>query len=141
MPFATLDDVQVYAPDVEEVDGEKVDYLLEQAEDLITSEIADLAARVADNRIPLIRIVRVEAEMVAGVMNNPRARQSESQTVGGLSSSHTVDTKVASGLLTLTARHRQMLGVASGGAGSIAPVIGWTRDNVPLLPDYRWSIG
>lgn len=124
MPYGTIDDVRIYAPDVTDETDEvaKVDYLLERAEDLIVIAFPDIDSRVADGRTPVGRVAAVEGEMVAAVMNNPRARQSESQTVGGLSTSHTVNTAVASGLLRLTDDHRKLiLGVSvlpgtSGGA-------------------------
>ncbi|RZT87465.1 hypothetical protein EV383_4389 [Pseudonocardia sediminis] len=110
MAFADFNDVLIYAPDLTvEDDAGKVATLLEQAEDLILVEFPDLQARVGDGRTPEIRVVRVESEMVASVMNNPRARQSESQTVGGLSTSHTINVAVASGLLRLTADQRALL--------------------------------
>lgn len=129
MPFAAASDVRVYAPDLAEDDPEeveKVDILLEQAEDLISIEVPDFLDRVNDGRIPVIRIVRVESEMVASVMNNPYARQSESETLGGLSRSQTFNVQIASGLLRLSdAQKALLLGVTdsakAGRAFTIRP--------------------
>ena len=96
-------------------------------------EFPDLAARLADGRTSLILLKRVEAEMVASVMRNPKGWASESQTICGLSNSHTVNVEAASGLLKLTEAHRILIrgtsvasssGVVSGGPYSL-PMSTW----------------
>lgn len=122
MPHADFHDVAVYVPDMAEGSDEiKVAALLEQAEAEILVEFPDLAARLADGRTSLILLRRVEAEMVASVMRNPKGWQSESQTIGGLSNSHTVNVEAASGLLKLTDAHRILIrGTATSSAAGAA---------------------
>ncbi len=122
MPYADFHDVAVYVPDMAAGSDEiKVAALLEQAEAEILIEFPDLAARLAAGRTSLILLKRVEAEMVASVMRNPKGWQSESQTIGGLSNSHTVNVDAASGLLKLTDTHRALIrGTAASSSAAAA---------------------
>ncbi len=113
MPFATMSDVAIYAPDLTDDLEDTVETLLEQAEAEILLTFPDLAARVADGRTQLVLLKRVEAEMVSSVMRNPRAWSSTSESIGPLSNSYTINTAVASGLLKLTDAHLRLLQGAS----------------------------
>lgn len=115
MTYAELSDVRVYAPDIGDDEQDKVSTLLEQAEAELELEFPDLHERVADGRTQLVHVVRVESEMVASVMRNPRALTSESEGVGGLNDTRGFNLEVASGLLTVTARHRRLIRGSSGG--------------------------
>lgn len=127
MSYAGFSDVALYVPDLADADEDKVFALLEQAEAEILVEFPDLATRVADGRTKLVLLVRVEAEMVASVMRNPRAYVSQSEGVGSLSSSHTINVEVASGLLSMTDKHRAFIRgepVSGGAAFTIRPGAG-----------------
>ncbi|MBE7195418.1 MAG: hypothetical protein INR66_23440 [Gordonia polyisoprenivorans] len=121
MPYATVSDVAIYAPDLTSDLDDTVETLLEQAEAEILLTFPDLDARVADGRTKLVLIKRVEAEMVSSVMRNPRAWSSTSESVGPLSNSYTINTQVASGLMKLTDVHVRLIQgvptVAPGAAG------------------------
>lgn len=134
MAYATIDDVRVYdrelGPDSEVADW--VDTLLGQAEAMIRVDFRDLDARVADGRADLELLVQVESEMVASVTRNPQAWASQSEGIGGLSESHTVNLAVASGLMEFTDRHRRMVanlpsGTGGGGAFTVRPGTGVVR--------------
>jgi len=127
MAYATVDDVAVDF-DGDLSDGDtivKVLILLERAEARITQEYRDLDARLADGRTNLELVRQVESEMVAGVLRNPGGYVSStnSTTTGPYSESvsGTLSTTAASGLLRLTAAHRELLGDRRGGAFSVAP--------------------
>lgn len=111
MAYAVLSDVRIYAPNMDGDDevSEKVDTLLAQAEARVRVDFPDLDMRVADGRTVFELLVQVEAEMVASVMRNPMAYQSESEGVSGLSESHTFNLAAASGLLEFTERQRALV--------------------------------
>lgn len=122
MPFATMSDVAIYAPDMTEDLEDTVETLLEQAEAEIMLTFPDLATRVADGRTLLVHIKRVESEMVASVMRNPRALSSSSESIGPLSNSSTINVAVASGLLKMTDVHVRLIqGVSTVAAGGNNP--------------------
>ncbi len=114
MPYATVSDVEVEFGDIPEVQLEKVETKLDQAEDLIRQAFPDLNDRVVDGRTTVIRVKQVESEMVAAVLRNPNGAKSSytQDMVGPFSrqSQATFDAATASGILTLTERHRAMLG-------------------------------
>lgn len=111
MPYADIDDVEVYYGAVGPELEDKVDVLLEQAEAMIRQEVPDLDDRVTDGRSQRVLVVKAEAAMVVRVLRNPGGYINEAQTVGDVTYSYTLSMPAASGLLELTDGDRDDLGV------------------------------
>lgn len=130
MPYATRSDVEIdYGQSLgdDEDTDDRVETLLERAELIILQHFPDLDDRIADGRSPLLLVKQVEVEMVLGVLRNPNGWQSQSQTVGGLSQSYTINVAVASGLLRFTEDQQLLVSGAnpegSSAMGSFAPLL------------------
>lgn len=92
-----------------------VGVLLERVEAMIRSRVDLDGVKAGTNQASLV--VHVEAEAVARVFRNPEGRTQEADG----QYSYSVSTLVASGLLGLTSRDWELLGVGGGGWATIAP--------------------
>lgn len=136
MPYASITDVAVDFPDVptDPVGVERVGTLLERAEEIIKLARPDLDEAVTAGRVSLVLLKQVEAEMVAAVLRNPNGYTSESQSVGPISTSYSLDVKTASPLLRLTAEQRKLIGAGPGGrAFTLTP-----RSSARRVFNRRW---
>lgn len=92
--------------------------LLERAEGLLVTRIADLAERTSTDAHFHDLVVATEAEAVARVLRNPEAIKQESEG----NYSYAFNYRVASGLLDILPAEWERLG-AGQKAGSIAPIV------------------
>lgn len=100
---------------------------LEDVETLILTRISDLDERVASGKLNQRLIVMVESEVILRLIKNPDGYTQE--TDGNYS--YSIDSRVASGRLSLLAEEWGMLGLRTS-VGVLAPVI-----RIPTPRDSR----
>lgn len=83
--------------------------LIGDAEDHIVFEFPDVPARIASDDLPLVRVQRVVAAMVARVVRNPRGVRQVQRSTGPFQVGETF-AEAKPGEMTLTDEERSLLG-------------------------------
>lgn len=132
--YASVDDVQAgYEQPIPDqaraVWGNKLD----EAEEVLTAEVGDLATRIANGKTTAARIRIVLVRMVLRWARNPGGMRTE--TVGPFSYGR--DSAVAAGRMFLTRDDRKLLGATSG---PTTLTFGDDALYYPMWPPPEWTV-
>jgi len=135
--YATAQDIEDrLGRELDESEATIVNTRLEDAEELIYRRIPDLAQRVDDGKIRERLIVMVECEAVMRLIRNPEGYTQE--TDGNYS--YSIDSRVASGRLSILPEEWALLGVART-IGVISPRIRCSPGVWKLNPNWSFEAG
>lgn len=119
MPYTQPEDVRDRWIGKDEIpaDDDKITRLLADAEDMILTDVPDLAARMADGRVPHERLVRIVVRMVMRHLHNPTGVRQFQQTTGPFTNSATMGGDNPGALYFDDADRRELLGEAKRRGG------------------------
>lgn len=131
MTYASVDDVAVrLGRELSPSESAQAAALLQDIEATILARVPDLLDRLLDGSLSAQVLIKIEANAVVRVLRNPGGYRSEAEG----DYSYTVDTRAASGFLSLTAAEWSELSVLSG-AFTITPYL----NPNPILPNQYAS--
>ncbi|MHB6907114.1 Gp19/Gp15/Gp42 family protein [Streptomyces sp. DB-54] len=113
---ASVDQVKALLPEGTELSDEQIRALIAQAGTYLYGRVRDLDRRIGSGQVTQATVDFVEASMVARVARNPEGYRAE----GDGDYSYQLDSRAASGFLTLLPDELAMLGI-NRGAFTVAP--------------------
>jgi len=94
-------------------DDAKLETLIDEAEDIVLSAIPDLADRISDGRIPLVRLQRIVSRMVIRHIQNPTGVRQTQETTGPFTKGVTYGGDEPGSMYLTDDEKRQLLGKSS----------------------------